>query len=347
MADLWYALVAFALIAFVVLDGYDWGAGMLHLFVARTDAERRAVIAAIGPYWDGNEVWLLAAGGALFLAFPAVLAAGMSGFYFAIILLLWCLIGRGVSLEVRSLAADPLWRGFWDVAFAGTSALLAIFFGCALGNVVRGVPLSIDGWFSLPLFTDFTAGAPVGILDAYTLLVGVFALVVLLAHGAALLALRTSGAVHERSRRIGARALVALAVLWIPVTGATARVRPELFHAFATRPLAWAFVALAAAGMVAAFLAPRRGAFRFAYFGTSAFVFGQIAATATCLHPALLPAMPDPSRSLTTLNAAAPDSGLRFALAWFIPGIALAIAYRLIVERLHRGKVSGEEYGSH
>jgi cytochrome d ubiquinol oxidase subunit II len=347
MADLWYALVAFTLIAFVVLDGYDWGAGMLHLFVAKTDDERRAVIAAIGPYWDGNEVWLLAAGGALFLAFPTVLAAGMSGFYFAIILLIWCLIGRGVSLEVRSHANDPLWRGFWDVAFAGTSTLLAIFFGCALGNVVRGVPLSSDGWFTLPLFTDFSAGAPAGILDAYTLLVGLFAIVVLVAHGGAFLALRTEGAVHERSRRIGGGALIALVFLWIPVTWATARVRPELFHAFATRPLAWTFVALAAAGVSAAFLAPRRGAHRLAYFGTSAFVLGQIAVTATCLHPMLLPGMPDPSRSLTTLNAAAPESGLRFALAWFIPGIALAIAYRLIVERLHRAKASGTEYGSH
>src|SRR5580765_4548951 len=125
MADLWFGLVAFTLTVFVVLDGCDWGAGMLHLFVAKTDDERRAVIAAIGPYWDGNEVWLLAAGGALFFAFPPVVAAGLSGFYFAIMILVWLLIGRGVALEVRSHVGDPLWRRFWDAAFAGTSALLA------------------------------------------------------------------------------------------------------------------------------------------------------------------------------------------------------------------------------
>jgi cytochrome d ubiquinol oxidase subunit II len=345
MADVWYALVAFTLAAFVVLDGYDFGAGMLHPWVARTDAERRSVLAAVGPFWDGNEVWLLAAGGALFMAFPRVLASGLSGFYFAIMLLLWCLIGRGVAVELRSHVGDALWRAFWDALFACASLLLALFLGVALGNVVRGVPLDADGWFALPLFTDFGAGSRVGILDRYTLLVGVFAVTVLAAHGGAFLALRTTGEVRERSRTLAARAWVVAVVLWPLVTWATAAVRPGFLAAFASRPLAWAGVSLAFAGMVVALVAPQRGRDGLAFAGTSAFLAGLLAATAACLHPALLVAVPDPGRSLTTLNAGAPPGPLAGALAWYLPGLALAVGYQLLLARLHRARVRGNEYG--
>ena len=176
MHEIWYAIVVFMLTAYVVLDGFDFGAGALHWFVARTDGERREVLAAIGPFWDGNEVWLLAAGGALFVGFPRVLASGVSGFYFAIFLVLWSLILRGISMEFRSHVHDAVWRQSWDFFFSCASVLLPVFFGAALGNLLRGLPLTADGWFELDLFTDFTARAPVGILDWYTVLVGVFAL---------------------------------------------------------------------------------------------------------------------------------------------------------------------------
>ena len=195
------------LTGYVVLDGFDFGAGALHLFVARTDAERRQVLAAIGPFWDGNEVWLLAAGGALFVGFPRILASGISGFYFAIFLVLWCLILRGISIELRSHVKDTVWRKTWDMGFGVASVLLPVFFGAALGNLIRGVPLNKEGWFELALFTDFTATPPVGILDWYTVLVGVFALAALVAHGGTYLSWKTDGAVQERSRR-AARALV-------------------------------------------------------------------------------------------------------------------------------------------
>jgi cytochrome bd ubiquinol oxidase subunit II len=165
MVELWYGVVAVMLTLYVVMDGFDLGAGTLHLFVARTNEERREVLAAIGPYWDGNEVWLLATGGALFVAFPPVLAAGLSGFYFAIFLVLWCLILRGISIEFRSHVADPMWRSLWDAGLSIASGLLALFFGAALGNLLRGLPIDERGWFSLTLFTDFSARAPVGILD--------------------------------------------------------------------------------------------------------------------------------------------------------------------------------------
>src|SRR5262245_8799180 len=183
------------LAAYVVLDGFDFGSGALHLLVARTDRERRQVLAAIGPFWDGNEVWLLATGGVMFLAFPKVLAVGLSGFYFAIFLVLWCLILRGISIEFRGHVRDPLWRGGWATARGAARAVLASWLGGGLGRLVGGLPIGADGWFALPLFTDFSARGPVGILDWYTVLSGVFALVALSAHGAAFLAWKASGAV--------------------------------------------------------------------------------------------------------------------------------------------------------
>lgn len=347
MADLWYAIVAGMLTVFVLLDGYDFGAGMLHRWLARDEDERRRVLAAIGPFWDGNEVWLLAAGGALFMAFPAVLAAGLSGFYFAIFLVLWCLIGRGLAVEFRSHVQDPLWRSFWDTAFMLTSALLALFFGVALGNVVRGVPLSADGWFTLPLFTTFRTTGEVGILDVYTLAVGLFAVLALAVHGAAFVAVRTDGALRERARGFARRALVVVTLAWPLVTWATASVRPDFPPAFATRPLAWLALAVATGGIVFAHVSARRAHDGRVLAGSAAFLAGLLAATAVCAWPALLHAIPDDARSLTTANSSAPAASLRGALVWYVPGLALALGYVALLAWLHRGKAQGADYGEH
>src|SRR5512140_7900 len=184
MATAWFILLGFMLIVYVVLDGFDLGAGILHLFVARHDDERRTVLAAIGPVWDGNEVWLLAAGGLLVFAFPRVYAVAFSGFYLPLILVLWLLVLRGVSIELRSHQANPLWRQFFDVVFALSSAVLALVLGVALGNVLRGVPIDGSGFFAAPLFTNFGHGGELGAIDWYTLSVGLFALAALGAHGA-------------------------------------------------------------------------------------------------------------------------------------------------------------------
>ena len=255
MAELWFAIAAVMLATYVVLDGFDFGAGALHLFVARSDRERRQVLAAIGPFWDGNEVWLLATGGALFVAFPRVLASGLSGFYFAIFLVLWVLILRGISIEFRSHVDHPLWRAAWDAVFAGASTMLPVLFGAALGNLVRGLPLDAEGWFSLPLFTDFTASAPVGILDWYTVLAGVFALTALAGHGATFLLWKSDGPVHERSRRAAGRLYAGVAVLWPLLTVATWLVNAPMLAALPGRPLAWLSLLLAVGGL----LGVRRG----------------------------------------------------------------------------------------
>ena len=198
METLWFCLVAVMLAAYVVLDGFDLGAGIVHLLIARTDEERRAVLRSIGPVWDGNEVWLLAAGGTLYFAFPALYASSFSGFYLPLMIVLWLLILRGIAIEFRNHVESLVWHPLWDAMFAGSSALLAIFFGAALGNVVRGVPLDRAGDFFLPLWTDFTTGPDAGILDWYTVLVAIAALLTLTVHGALWLALKNRGALHAR-----------------------------------------------------------------------------------------------------------------------------------------------------
>jgi cytochrome d ubiquinol oxidase subunit II len=345
MAELWYGLAVFMLTAYVVLDGFDFGAGALHLSVARTDAERRQVLAAIGPYWDGNEVWLLAAGGALFVSFPRVLSAGVSGFYFAIFLVLWCLVFRGISIEFRHHLADPVWNQACDFFFWLPSLLLPVFFGAALGNLLRGVPLSADGWFELPLFTDFSARPPVGILDWYTVSVGVFALAALIAHGGAFLVWKTDGSVRERSRRFARLALTVTAALWPLVTIATIRVNEGFLPALAHRPLAWVLAAAALAGLVSAFSGLARGRDRGAFLGSCAFLTGLSAATATCVFPVLLRATGDPALSMTAYNASGDPAGLRTAVGWLAIGLPLAILYFVFLFRFHRGKAAAPADG--
>jgi len=339
MVELFYAIVALMLTVYVVLDGFDFGAGALHLIVAKTDAERRQVLAAIGPYWDGNEVWLLASGGALLVAFPKALAAGLSGFYLAIFLLLWMLIVRGISIELRSHVEAPLWRAFWDAAFSAASALLAILFGAALGNILRGVPLDADGWFSLALFTDFSARPPVGILDAYTVLVAVFSLVALTAHGAAFLCWKTDGPVHARARTAGTVLFFVVAGMWPVVTWATHAVHPEFFSGFASRSLAWLAAAVAVAGLSTACTSIVRGREFASFLGSCAFLSGLLGATAAGLFPVLLRSVSDPSASLTAFAASNDVVGLRTALSWLAIGLPLAVVYGVVLLRIHRGKV--------
>lgn len=348
MRETWFAIVAVMFTAYVVLDGYDLGAGALHLFVARTGEERRHVLAAVGPFWDANEVWLLAAGGALFVAFPRVLAAGLSGFYLAIFLVIWALILRALAVEFRSHVQDALWRRFWDVVFMAASALLAILFGAAIGNVLRGLPLDADGWFELTLFTSFGTTPPVGILDWYTVLTGVFALVALVGHGAVFLIWRTDGVVAERARRVAGPAFVGLAVLWVVVTAATAVVNPDLFAALPHRPVAWLGLLLAVGGLAAAILGLRRGRPLMSFLGSSAWIGGMLVATAACLFPVLLRAIPDPGLSITVTNGGNTAEGLRPTLAWWAVGFPIAVAYFAVLFRIHRGKAvaapEGEGY---
>jgi cytochrome d ubiquinol oxidase subunit II len=342
-------IVAGMLAAYAVLDGFDFGVGAIHRIVARTDEERRTVLAAIGPIWDGNEVWLIAAGGALFVAFPNVYATAFSGFYMALMVVLWLLILRGVAIEFRSHQDHPLWREFWDTVFSLASALLAVVFGTSLGNLIRGVPLGEEGLRGMPLFTNFLIGREPGILDWYTVLVGVFTLVALAVHGALYLAWRTTGPVRERSLAFAREAWKAALALWVAATAATAWVRPDLFSALASRPWVLPFVALAIVGACGAFRFPRLGRDLAAFLSSSAFLLGMLAATLAGQYPFWLRSTLDPSHSLTALNSASDRYGLRVALTWWPVGIALVTVYFTFLFRWMREKVatgSDETYGS-
>jgi len=345
MEALWFALAAVMVAIYVVLDGFDFGAGLLHPGVARTDSERRQVLAAIGPFWDGNEVWLLAAGGVLFLAFPKVLAAGLSGFYLAIYLLLWVLILRGIAIEFRSLIRDAMWRRFWDGTFAAASLLAPVLLGAALGNVLRGVPLGAGGWFTLPLFDSFSPAGALGILDWYTVLTGLTALAAIGHHGALFLAWKTDGVVADRSRAAAGWLWFATVGLWLLATLATLQVAPGLLRNALARPLALLCTLLFLAGLAVSFTARRQGRELLAFLGSAAFLVGLLAATAAALYPTWLASTLDPAWSLTARNAAAAPQSLRAGLLWWPPGFVLAAVYFVILFRLHRGKAQAAAEG--
>jgi cytochrome d ubiquinol oxidase subunit II len=345
MEMLWFWLVSVMVAIYAVMDGFDFGAGIVHHLVARDQSERRQVMAAIGPLWDGNEVWLLAAGGSLFLAFPKVLAAGFSGYYLAMFMVVWTLILRGISIEFRSHVSDRLWRSFWDTTFTFASVLLPVLLGAALGNVVRGVPIDESGYFNIPLFTHFGTHNPVGILDWYTVLMGVFVLVTVANHGNLFLCWKTEGAVHERARRIALPLSVMTAVLGGLCTLATAKVNPDIYANLPHAPLAWLGLAIFLLGLVTIFLGQLRGRPGIAFLGSGAFILGLLAATAASVFPVMLKSTLDPSWSLTAYNSAAGEHGLYTGLAWWLLGFPVAVGYVIFLFRLHRGKVKAAPEG--
>jgi len=347
METVWFILVALMLTAYVVLDGFDLGAGIISPLVARDHAERRLVLRTIGPVWDGNEVWLLATGGALYFAFPLLYASSFSGFYLPLMIVLWLLMLRGVGVELRSHVSDPLLWSLFDFLFAAASLLLAIFFGAAIGNVVRGVPLDSSGYFFEPLWTNFRAGSNPGILDWYTVLTGVLALVTLALHGAHYVALKTEGAIQARARRVAAWAWPALVLLTVLSLIATLTVRPQVVDNFRARPWGWAIPAVVVAALAAIRLYGARGRDLAAFLASSAFLVGMLGGAAFALYPTLLPASTDAAYSLTIYNVGSGAYSLRAGLVWWVIGMALAVGYFTFLYRSFRGKVALTDEGGY
>jgi cytochrome bd ubiquinol oxidase subunit II len=339
LVELWFALLCFMLTMFVVLDGWDIGAGALHFLVAKNDPERRQVIAAIGPLWSWHEVWLVAAGGTFVLAFPELMAVSFSGFYLALWMVLWSFVLRGISIEVGGHINDSLWRSGWDFVFAASNVLLAILFGTALGNVIRGVPIDGSGMFSMSLFTDFTARGRVGILDWYTLSVAVFATVLLSAHGATYLRLKTVGPVHERSERLARLLWLITAALFVVVSVETSVVRPELFQALLQRPLAWMSVIVIGAAVWALSTGLRGQAEGRAFAGSCGVIAGLLAGAGAGLFPVVFHSTLSPEHSMTAYTGATAERGLRTALFWWPVAVALALMYFFVIMRIYAGKV--------
>ena len=339
MVETWFAILTLLLASYAVMDGWNIGCGVAQFLVAKTGAERRQVISAIGPLWTWHEVWLVASGGVLFVAFPSVLATALPGFYLAVFVLLWCLVGRGLSLEFGGHLDDRLWRTFWDVAFSVVNVLIALLLGAALGNILRGVPLGSTGKFSLAFFTDFTARGEVGILDWYTVLVAIFTLLCVAAHGASYLTWKTEGPVHDRSVALARRLWLVVFVLMPLITVATAVVRPEMFTEMMRRPLAWLAVLVAIAGSMAIVAGQRREREGLAFAGGCAFIVGLLGAGAASMFPVMLYSTIAASYSIDAYAGAVRGPGLGLALLWWPVAMALSLAYFAFVFRRFRGKV--------
>ena len=345
MPTLWFMIVAVMVAAYVVLDGFDLGAGAIQWLLGRLPAERQLVVRAVGPVWDGNEVWLLAAGGTLFFAFPALYASGFSGFYLPLMIVLWLLMLRGIGIELRTHMENPVWQGFFDAIFCGSSALLAIFFGAALGNVIRGVPLGADGYFFEPLWTNFQLGPHPGILDWYTVMAGVVALVTLTAHGALYVTLKTDGELGQRARRTATVVWPIQFVLTLVSLVATWFVRPSIKENYLAYPIGFLIPVIVFASLGMMLVATRKGQELRAFLASSVYITGMLVGAVFALYPVVLPASTDPAYSLTIYSAAAGHHGLSVGLVWWSLGMILALGYFVFVYRMFRGKVELEGGG--
>lgn len=347
MGTLWFWIVAVMLTGYVVLDGFDLGVGIVYLFVAGSDREKMQSIRSIGPVWDGNEVWLLAAGGTLFFAFPLLYASAFSGFYLPLMIVLWLLILRGVSIELRSHVDDRMWKSFFDAIFFLSSTLLAIFYGAALANVVRGVPLGADDSFFLPLWTNWQPGSNPGILDWYTVLGGVMALAALAMHGALYLAMKTEGELERRATALAAKlwwAVVALTVLSIP---ATVMARPNSLGNYQQHPIAFLAPLGVLAALIIAFAAIRGRRERTAFLASCGYLLSMMVGAVAGLFPVLLPNVAPGGSDMTVARALAGEHTLHVGIIWWSFGMALALFYAGVSYWLFRGKVAqdSESYG--
>jgi len=339
METFWFIALAFMLTMYVVLDGFDLGAGVIHLFTAKTDNDRRTVLNAIGPVWDGNEVWLLAAGGILFFAFPKLYASSFSGFYLPLMIVLWLLIGRAIGIELRKHIDNPLWKSFWDVIFSFSSLLLAIFFGAAMGNVIRGVPLQADGYFFEPLWTTFTVVPDAGILDWFTVLMGLVSLFVLTAHGANYISMKTHDELQLKSRKFSSFANWGVLITSVLALISVSAIKPDVWKNYSQHVWGYLFPLLGLLGMAGMIYYRLKPNDTKAFLSSSMFIIGMLASTAFGLFPNVLPASTNPNYSLTVYNTKAGEHGLQVGLMWWIIGIILTIGYFIYLFYSFRGKI--------
>jgi len=333
---LWFLLISVLFIGYFVLEGFDFGVGILHLF-ARSDQERRIHLNAIGPVWDGNEVWLLTGGGALFAAFPLVYATVFSGFYMALMLLLAALIARAVSMEFRSKVESVRWRTFWDWAFGIGSLLPAVLFGVAFGNILRGVPVDAKHMWTGSFF---------GLLNPYAVLVGLLSLCLFTMHGAIYLSMKTEGDLRTRAAAWISKSWIATVTLYLLATIATIFVSPFLFDGMLKNPLFWVLFLLLLAGALTIPVAAKAQKYGRAFIASSIMIASMIGLSAVSLFPRLVPSITDLQNSLTIYNASSSEATLSTMLIIALIGMPLVIIYTVIIYRIFKGKVviTGESY---
>jgi cytochrome bd ubiquinol oxidase subunit II len=346
MGLLWFAIISVMLTGYVILDGFDLGAGALHLFLARTDEDRKKIIRSIGPVWDGNEVWLLATGGVLYFVFPQLYASSFSGFYLPLMMVLWLLMLRAIGVEFRTHISDGIWASFFDGIFSIGSLLLAVFYGAALGNVVRGVPLGPDHYFFLPLWTNWGIGVHPGVLDWYTVLSGVVALVALCVHGANYLVVKNEGELNQRARKTSLVLTPVLFLLTVVSLVATLSIHPGLLANYHALPIGYAIPVLVFASLIAVFVFQNGRREVAAFVSGALYLAFMLVGAVYSLYPVILPAI-DPQYNLTIQNSITADYALQVGLRWFSVGMVIALTYFVFLYRMFRGKVVLENHGGY
>lgn len=317
-----FCILAVLIVGYVLLDGYDLGMASIVLFVSRGEGERRKALETIGPYWNGNEVWLVAAGASLFALFPQAYASAFSGFYLPFMLVLWLLIGRGIAFEIREMIEGPLWHSFWDAVFAVSSALLIVLFGVALGNIIRGVPLNPDHYF---------IGTFGFLLNGYAIAIAILALLALTQHGAAYLFMRTEGDLATRSRKMAIVLFPVVVLCYAIVTAITFGM--HLSGASGAASASGLGALIAVAGLIALRLSLVRSRRHVAFLASSAFLAGMLLSAAATIFPYLLPGYPQRQSGLDIYGSAAPRYSLVTAIVASLIGLILLAAYRTFITR--------------
>jgi cytochrome d ubiquinol oxidase subunit II len=358
---IWWLLVGALLIGFAVMDGFDLGVGALLPFVAKTDDERRVLINSIGPTWEGNQVWFITGGGALFAAWPLVYATAFSGFYWALLLVLFALFFRPVGFEYRSKVADPRWRSAWDWGLFVGGAVPALVFGVAFGNLLQGVPFTFDD-----MLRPFYSGSFFGLLNPFALLTGVVSLSMLVMHGAVYLQMRTEGEIAARARRaariVGVVFIAAfvLAGIWqaygiqgyrivsmpdpggvvVPLAKTVERSAGAWMATYAAHPWMWLAPALAVGGGLLALLLSAAGRGGAAFVFSAAALAGTILTAGFAMFPFVMPSSTFPNASLTVYDAVSSHRTLNLMFVAVVLFLPVVLLYTSWVYRVLRGKVT-------
>lgn len=332
METVWLLLLVFMIATYIVLDGFDLGIGVLHLLLARNRSEQKQIMQTIASLWDGNEVWLIAAGGTMMMAFPVFLSAMFSGFYLPLTMVVWLLIFRAISIELPHFLEDSLWIHFWNMMLFVSSGLLIVILGAAMANVFRGVPLNTQGDFFEPLWTNFRIGKQTGILDWFTILGGLTSATALLHHGALWLTAKTDGAVQQRALK-GAGWLWGICLLLTVIMFAACYlVQAHARGNFSAHPWMWILPVLALLSLGGSLVFRQKERHLAAFLCSAGFIYLFIFGGTAALYPNLLPAL-DPEHHLTIYNSSPSKEKLATTLWWWIPGIILVGVYFTILFR--------------
>ena len=352
----WFIAIAIVLVIFFILDGYDFGAGIIHLCFAKKEKDKEVIAKSAGLFWDSNEVWLVAGGGMLFMAFPTFYASVFSGFYLPLIIVLWLIIFRAIGLEFRNQFKYQMWKDIWDTSFGVSSLLLALFFGIALGNIVRGVNLGSvktgvsvhePHYFFLPLWDS--SFSPLsenpGIIDWFTIIIGLIAVVTLAIHGANWVILKTNSSINNKLKGVVFKLNIALTILTLFSLIVWQIVNPNSLDNFIEKPYLIIFPIIYLTGLIGLFFIKKIKKEVYGFALSTLLIVGGITSSLASLFPVLLPSVNTVNEPLTLYNMAAPEYGLSVALTWGIIGFILLFVYFIVQKRLLGGKIDNMDYG--